>query len=250
MRETVVTSFSNRGFHDYGDRFIKTFEKFWPADVDLVVYFEAPFASDRAQKRDIFEDTDLSDFLSRHCASAQKAGRLPDPRWKDSDRERGYSYRFDALKFCRKVFAIADAARRIEEGVLTWIDADVYTHTRVPGCFTLAMLGGADVAYLGREPAHSECGYLGFRLPDALPLIETWESFYASDEVFNLSEWHDSYVFDYARGMNPNLRYRNLTPGGRRHCWVDSPLATVMDHRKGTRKMLDMSPEMAGRVRR
>ncbi|MDE2470228.1 MAG: hypothetical protein KGL35_16130, partial [Bradyrhizobium sp.] len=101
---------------------------------------------------------------------------------------------------------------------------------------------------LGREATHSECGFLAFRLPEALPLVLTWESLYATDDFLALAEWHDSFVFDYARGLHPNLPYRNLTPGGRRHVWCDSPLAAVMDHRKGARKLLPMSPEMFGRI--
>ena len=36
----VVTSFSPDGYELYGRRMVETFEKFWPADIKLYVYYE------------------------------------------------------------------------------------------------------------------------------------------------------------------------------------------------------------------
>lgn len=248
MKTTVITSFSNGGFYEYAYRFFETFDVFWPPEIDLIAYYEAPKPFEtRAQMRDLYGIDAMQEFLGRHSNSDAARGRVEITRWKAKERAEGYSFRNDALKFCRKVFAVSDAARQMESGILAWVDADVVTTANIPPDFIEGLLGNADVAYLGRDGVHSECGFLAFRLPEALPLILEWERLYSTDEVFLMREQHDSFVFDYARVLVPKLRYRNLTPGGTGHVWVNSPLAPYTDHCKGERKRLGRSPEMRGR---
>ena len=40
-RYTVITTFNQQGLENYGQRMISTWEKYWPTEVDLVVYTEA-----------------------------------------------------------------------------------------------------------------------------------------------------------------------------------------------------------------
>ncbi len=246
---TVVSSFGKSGAAEYGYRFMDTFAKHWPKDVDLIIYREGQETHPRAKMRDLMTVPDCLEFITSHKDDPLANGRLrPDELspecWRNKDRAAGYSFRTDAVKFCRKVFAVADAAERMRSGILVWIDADVVTLADVASDFIERMLGGQDVAYLGREGCHSECGFLAFRLPEALPLIRRWARFYKTDEVFFLHEWHDSMVFDVARGLTPEVACRDMTPGGTGHTWVSSPLADVMDHLKGLRKQLGRSPEM------
>lgn len=63
----------------------------------------------------------------------------------------------------------------------------------------------------------------------------------------NEREWHDSYLFDI---VCTGAVVRNLTPGGKRHVWVDSPLNPYLDHLKGERKKLGYSPERMAKVQR
>jgi hypothetical protein len=60
--------------------------------------------------------------------------------------------------------------------------------------------------------------------------------------VFALPEWHSAFVFDWVRGI-AQLDEANLTPEGRGHVWLQSPLARYTDHMKGARKALGYSPE-------
>ena len=39
-RYTVITTFNQQGLEKYGQRCINTFEQYWPAEVDLIVYTE------------------------------------------------------------------------------------------------------------------------------------------------------------------------------------------------------------------
>lgn len=245
---TVVTSYGHEGAALYGHRFVAQWWKHWPEKDRLVCYVESEVAEQpgsRIEMRNLLGVSACAAFLARHRGSAAAHGRKPQPVWRQKERDAGYSFRTDAYKFCRKVFAVRDAARFIDDGVLAWLDADVVTTTPVPDDFVEDLLGSADVAYLGRGRAHSECGFLAFRLPAARPVIETWAALYATDGVFSLPEWHDSFVFDVARRACPDVECRDLTPGGSGHVWCRSPLARYLDHLKGDeRKRLGYSPEL------
>lgn len=240
---TIVTTYSVEGFYSYGHRFIETFERYWPRTDRLIVYADRVTDGAKCEHRQLTEIPALGEFQQRHANDLMANGRVPTNRWKSKDREDGYSFRTDAVKFSNKVFVVRDMARRMRRGIMAWMDADVVTFAQVPQMFVEDMLAHHDVAYLGRTRAHSECGFLAFRLPEAACLIERWAAYYETDEVFNLQESHDSHVFDVAREQMPFLRQRDLTPNGYAHTWVRSPLAVFSDHLKGERKALGYSPE-------
>lgn len=252
----VVTTFSETGMLEYGWRFMDTFDAFWPSHCKLAVYYEKLPTLTRIMRnppptfRDLRDVEQRTNFLWRNSTLPIARGLVPTPVWKRKDRDDGYSFRTDAVKFCHKVFAIADAAARKESEFLVWIDADVLSFDFVPITFIDDMMEGYDVAYLGREGTHSECGFLSFRIPQALPMIAAWAHQYTSGEVFNLTEWHDSFVFDVVRRNHArSLRFHNLSmhvhrgEQGSGHPWHRTPLGLYMDHLKGERKEKGYSPE-------
>lgn len=247
MQVTVVTSFGERGYQDYGRRFIETFDRHAGGEIDLLVYAEHQFAHNpegRMTVRPLFGVDLCADFIDRYADNKLASGREPTKAWKQKDRDSGYSFKTDAVKFARKVFAISDAARRLPaSGMLVWLDADVVALERFSSQLFHDLLADADVAYLGREGTHSECGFLAFRMPAALTLVRVWEAYYESGRFLEQPEWHDSFLFDEARRSRPHLKYRDLSPGGRGHVWCNSPLARYFDHLKGERKAMGFSPE-------
>lgn len=249
MKVTVVTSFGPKGRALYGDRFCAEFDRHWPNAYRLMVYIEEPTALAAGWGVDLLTVPACSSFLHRHRENLQAQGLVPGPRWKAKDRLDRYSFRDDAYKFCRKPFAIQHAANHLfaqktSPQILAWVDADVTCHGKdVPTSLIEDTLGDGDVAYIGRAKTHSECGFLAFRLPVASRLIDCWADYYDSDRVFNLPETHDSYVFDEARAVVGDLKYRDLSPGARGHAWMDTVLHPHLDHLKGERKTLGYSPE-------
>lgn len=247
---SVITSFSRGGLHEYGFHFIESFDKYWPAEVDLILYAEHQMARPPSicgrtiAVRRLDELVSFQKFMQRFGSDPLHAGRVPTAVWKEKDRRDGYSFKNDAIKFCRKVFAVQHAADQDhQQGVMAWIDADVRHLKRTPRNFIESTLAGNAIAYLGRDGTYTECGFLAFDLPQALPIIRDWATMYALGEVFSLQEWHDSFVFDHVRRLHPEIAGTNLTPGGRAHVWCDSPLAPFCDHLKGQRKKLGYSPE-------
>ena len=241
---TIVSSFGPAGAALYGCRFVEEFAAHWPADIRLVLYVEAPFDHPRAEVRDLFALPDCVAFLERHKDNPTAQGRAPTPCWGPKALRRGENYRTDAYKFCRKVFAVADAAARCNDDLMFWLDADVRTLAPVPAGWLESLMADRDLAYIGRAQ-QSECGFIGFRLPHARAVIDAWAAQYATDAVFKLHEWHDSYVFDRVREGTPGIRSVNLSPNGSNgHPWMQSPLAQWLDHLKGTRrKARGFSPE-------
>ena len=246
----LLTSFSAKGYDKYGHRLLSGIRHFMPGTA-LSVYSENVRQMPPLHRFALLYPLDrvptFARFHARHKDSLLYSGREVGPTWKQADRDKGYCFRYDALKFCRKVFAIADASRLINHGSLTWIDADVYNIASPPVGF-FEHLTEMDVAYLGRTSAHSECGFIHFKLPAAMPLIGAWENFYASDRFINEREYHNSYLFDLARAEVPSVRCESISrPGSRGHVWVDSPLGRYFDHTKGDRKVLGFSPERRAR---
>lgn len=241
----VVTSCSASGWKEYGRRFFDSFLEYWPKAIPLYVVSEDDLQLPDGE-RHVFLRLE-HEFLERHKDNLRAQGRVQMPgdvRWKANSPD--YNFRYDAFRFSKKVFAIQMASRRPKHGVLFWVDADVVTHAAVPMEFLdWIMPRDKAIACLDRgETYHSECGFVGYNLDHDLgpQFIDEFANLYASDEVFRLQEWHDSWVFDW-------LRRRLGTPTSRiAHCsrhqpFINSKLGRYMDHLKGSTKKLGRSPE-------
>ena len=72
--------------------------------------------------------------------------------------------------------------------------------------------------------------------------INDWEKLYTSKEIFNLLEWHDSYVFwhmtkTYRKKYNIKVNDIGYAKGVRgHHVFVNCELGLYIDHFKGDRK--------------
>ena len=123
---TVVTSFSPLGYYSYGKRFIEQFARFWPKKVKLIIYLEAPLpikTTEQIEPR-MFSKIcpEIIEFKARHMNNA-KANGFVDGKTKN--------YRYDAIKFCHKVYALTHCALSNPSEKLYWIDASQ------PGCVFL-----------------------------------------------------------------------------------------------------------------
>ena len=233
---TVVTSWGPSGWDLYGRRFVETFRAN-ASDARLVCYTEQVVGLPvGVEQRDLLLIDECREFLKRYANDRAARGLDPKPCWRRAHVAKGYSFRTDAYKFCRKAFALRDAVRRLGVGLIAWMDADVINHAPWPRDWLEQLVGDADGAYLGRAGTHSECGFVALRLPQASTIAHELADAYATDAVFGLPEWHDSYVFDRVREDHQEIKMRDLTPGLRGHVWPQSPLARATEHLKGDRK--------------
>lgn len=250
MDYTVITTFNQAGLDLYGQRMIDAFETHWPNQIKLKIYAE------NCQPRSVRDTTEILDvlevnpacreFVERHKDNPQAHGGAgahnKDVFLKDK------TFRWQAVRFCFKVFSIQHAAAITNSDRLIWLDADTVTHSPVPEeWLTKVCPDGYLASYLGRtDRYHSECGWIGYNMHDPLtkPFIESLAKLYISDELFNYPEWHDSFLWDVIRkryrdelkaqfyNLNPNPDTKGLAG----HPFINSELGLYMDHMKGKRK--------------
>lgn len=154
----------------------------------------------------------------------------------DGKKEGLYDYRYDANKFCRKVFA-QDAAFDLDTEVF-WLDADSVTHTQVPESFLRGLIQGVPFAYYGRAKSYTETGFIGFNTAheDFRKFREGYLSQFTEGKIFTqLKGWHDCIAFDLARR---GLKGNDLSPNGTgmQHVMGAGPTSKYWHHLKGPRR--------------
>jgi hypothetical protein len=234
----VCSGFSPKGRIQYGERFLASFDANMPADIALEVYVEEAMPMPRGAGRDLFAIEGAREFHDRHRSNRAAQGREPVAGWKSKEQIRGYSFRFDAYKFWKQILIPqAAAATMADDDILIWLDGDVEVIARPSALDLHDLLGGAEVAFLKREPKHSEIGFWAIRLnPRTRAFLARMAEIYTTDEVFTLPEWHSAFVWDTAR-REFDLVEQNLTKRGTHgHVWPQSPLAKWFRHDKGDRK--------------
>jgi hypothetical protein len=238
MITRVCSGFSRAGRTQYGNDFLKTFDRFWSAQVELQVYVEEPMPMPRGACRDLWAIPGAEVFHVEHRFNADAKGKVPHSNWKEAERRKGYSFRHDAYKFWKQILIPQAAAEGLEDGdILVWLDADVETFKRVPADFVAGLLGEFDVCYLGRARQHSEIGFWAVRInAKTRAFLALMADYYTSGAVFDLTEWHSAFVWDHVRKAS-DLVERNLCgPRAHGHVWPDTILSRYTIHHKGPRK--------------
>lgn len=251
----IVTTFNDDGYNRYGKNMIECFDKYWDKDVDLYVYYEESkptHSSSRVHYVSLNEvSPDIVAFKQKYKNDPVANGNIgispngisrPEKvseKWKSKS-----SFLWDAVRFSHKVYAICHAARNVEADVLIWMDADIVTHDNM----TLQFLSGytpEDVytCSLKRDGKYTECGFVSYNLrhPYNETFMSRWENLYNSGELFDMREWHDSYVYDQVRIQleNENKITSHSYSGeysNTGHPFVNCELGNYMDHLKGNRK--------------
>lgn len=242
----LVTTFNLDGYNLYGKKMLETFLEYWPKDQQIVVYLEnctldSSLTSDsRIIVKDLLSVLPLIDFKQRHKNNPLANGYKKDSKNKD--------FLFDAVRFSHKVFALYDAVNIYQGKSIIWLDADTITHSKILDDFLVTNFPKENygIAYLGRTKQYSECGWVVYHTSH--PLMKSfWETFaghYINDTIFDLNEWHDSFVFDVVRKEFEvkGMRNQNITPNFvAGHPFINCVLGEYMDHMKGPRKSVGRS---------
>ncbi|MBS7458916.1 hypothetical protein [Coralloluteibacterium stylophorae] len=258
-RFAVVTTCHAAGYAQYGRQMLETFERHWPSAVTLHLYTEG-FACDVPSPRIVSRDLHASSpelvaFKARHRDDVEANGHVRPPvAWRlfgrrvelPLRRRRRHDYRFDAVRFAHKSFAILHAAQalRDEVDVLLWIDADTRFFADVDAA-RLESFVPADrfVGCLRRAMMHTECGFVAYNLahPASAGFLADFGDMYLHDRFRAEREWHDSWLFDVARERAEARGARSYdiaegTGATASHVLVNCQLGEFMDHMKGDRK--------------
>lgn len=258
---SAVTTFNQAGYNKYGKRMIETFLQNWPQQVDLHVYSEdcqVNFAAENLHVYDLHATVpELVAFKNRWKLVPKATGREPMGPVGRKGKQPGIGFKWDAIRFSHKVYSICHVAKHITTDVLFWFDADIVCHSPI----SLSQLERfcpptVELAFLGREGKYSECGLYAMDLTSSniREFLKKFQQMYdqAEDGIFQLSEWHDSFVFDSIR-KTMTLKELNWSRGliqGEGHPLINSEWGAYLDHLKGQRKDLGRSKDKDLRVAR
>jgi hypothetical protein len=185
MKTAIVTTFSDKGFQEYGHWFVDSVAKFLDSDLQVYIYVDS-----------VNPRTDIPNLTVRRLEPS-----VPDlTAFKARHRDRPVAkFLYDGVRFSHKSYCIWHCATNCDADRLIWIDSD----TEILASITAQWLNGflpndKFVGYLGREGRYTETGFLIFDLkqPHAREFFDRWKHYYDSDEIWNLSGQLDCHVFD------------------------------------------------------
>jgi hypothetical protein len=261
---TVVTTFHKEGLDLYGQRFLDSFSQRVDKKIKMLVYAEDCNPTNPDPEQIIILDAKealpkLNTFKERWKDDPKANGTPPDDIKRSRPRDWHKGFKWDAVRFANKVYAVLDACERSKDWCV-WMDADMFVHSSWGHKqFAKLLPDNMWLTYVGRGRAAAtwpECGFYGMNLnhPVCHEFLKEFERMYeeADDGIFKLPEWHDSYVFGYILNnmkkdfplvldYTANTVLQTARTGGGGHPLINTELGAYIDHLKGARKNLKKS---------
>ena len=255
---TVVTTFHKPGLDKYGQRFLDSFAQKVDSQIKLLVYAEncKPIVqSNNIVVLDAVESLPKLNKFKQRWKDVPKANGIP-PADIKARRPRDWhkEFKWHAIRFANKVYAVFDACERSTDWVV-WMDADTFVHNEWSyKQFKKLLPDDKWLTYVGRGKGSQtwpECGFYGMNLkhPMCVQFLKEFEKFYedADNGIFELEEWHDSYVFGHILNQlrkidnnvldySADMYLKEAKTGGGGHPLINTVLGTWIDHMKGDRK--------------
>jgi hypothetical protein len=268
---TVVTTFHKPGLDLYGQKFLNSFSENVDKRINMIVYAEDcnPVNPDSNQITILNSNEvllKLNNFKSKWKAVPKANGQCPFSERRPRDHHK--TFKWDAVRFANKVYAVLDACNRSKDWCV-WMDADMLVHSNWSyKDFKNLLPDTSWITYVGRGKGSAswpECGFYGLNLNDIVcqEFLAEFERMYedADRGIFTLEEWHDSYIFGHIlnnmKHTAPNvLDYTAKTilqtakTGGGGHPLINTELGQWLDHLKGERKHLGRSKDTDVSVQR
>ena len=264
MKYKVITTFKPDNWDRYAKRMVQSVLDNW-TDVDITVYYQGKKPLDF--KNDVtWVDIDEANFklhafreqykndpvamgkLDEIPGGVRRSPRLATEGGLDAKKE---SYLWNAVKFSYKVSCVTHAVKLYKDyDYVIWIDDDTYTFQNIPMQFIESICpDNTLVTYLDRENdrgsnKYPECGLVCYNMKHSLiqNFVDDWQKLYTSADIFELLEWHDSYVFwhltkEYRQKHSVKVHNIGYSKGVKgHHVFVNSELGQYIDHFKGDRK--------------
>ena len=262
MKIAVVTTFHEKGLQEYGQRMIDSFCNNWPAEVKLHIYPEMcnPAISNHQHvtlKR-LEEIPELMTFKNRWKDVPKANGDVSADPVRSRRKDSGKGFKWHAIRFAHKVYAIFDCAKETDADTLIWMDDDTICHSPITMQNLYRMIPeNSELCYLGRKGKYSECGLysMNLRSPNVQAFLKEFQRFYDQAEqcIFQFDQLDYSFVFDAVRVKFPQMRQldwaahlHDLRPApgmssGEGHPLINSQWGAWLDHLKGGRKKLGRS---------
>lgn len=240
----ITTTFPN--WLDYPKQSIPTWLKHLPDEISLMIALDPckrmpdtenwlfPLLKPKMDKQLCYVSRQ---FSPEHLAFLER----------NKETKEAKDYRLDYRRFSFKVFALYEAMLFCVEqkyDYLIWADADIFFKKKMTIHDFNQFLPKNEVAsYLGRKDwDHSECGFMIFNLnKGGKEFIDRMHQMYVTDEVLQLKQWHDSFVFDVIKEefnkINKKDVFLNISKDiSGRDVFDSCALSQFMEHKKGQRK--------------
>lgn len=239
MRINAVTCYSLKGFRETGSLLINGFIRYWPKEVYLTVYVDDPIPKnelirDSRVSYKILNQKDLMSFKERHKGNLEANGL---GKYSSKGEK---NYRYDAVRFSHKVFALFQFLEEKETDFLIWLDGDSRTHSQVRIEDIMSWCPNKKFAgYLARPWLYTETGFHIFNMNHEISkdFLNAWKKYYIDDTIFKLDMWTDCHTYDAAKKEFDEEHWYNLSPPiQNNHPFINGPLGKFMDHMKGPRK--------------
>lgn len=247
MKIAVATTFHQAGYEKYGRRMIQTFLQNWPADVILHVYAEDCQVTETAPNLVVHDlhaaSPELVAFKNKWKDDPKANGWCADSTLKYPDKTQKIGFKWDAIRFSHKVYAIFHCAKVCDADIMFWMDADTICHSPITVDQIIALSPvDKDLCFLGRKGKFSECGLysMNLRSKAVQVFLERFQWMYndAENGIFKQDEWHDSFIFDVIRKHTVlnELDWSGHLITGEGHPLINSAWGAYLDHLKGDRK--------------
>lgn len=255
---TVVTTFHQPGLELYGQRFIDSFAARVDPNIKLIVYAENCVPVNPSPGQIVIQDAaktlpKLVAFKERWADVPKANGDISQDPIRSRRRDSNKKFKWDAVRFANKTYAVFDACDKREGAWIVWMDADSFIHSDWSyDNFKQLLPENKYITYVGRGKGSQtwpECGFYGLNMnhPVAHSFLEDFEHMYedAENGIFTLQEWHDSFVFGEllkkykefpSHDYSAEMYLKEAKTGGGGHPLINTELGKYMDHMKGDRK--------------
>lgn len=225
MKIKIVSTFSDKGYEEYGKHFVESCKKFISKKIDIQLYVD-----------------NISLASEENIQILKLEQSVPElTKFKERNKNKSFKdYKWDGVRFAHKTYATFDAAQSNTD-YLIWLDSDTEIYdTITPEYFLNFLPKGKFVGYIGRDGV-SETGFLIFDMhhPYSREFFDRYKWYYNTDAIYSLSEYHDAFVFDVVRKeleAAKKIESYNISPPGATKGHFNAAFDGYMIHYKGDDK--------------
>lgn len=234
---TVVTSFNEKYWNDMTSASIQELDKNWHKTSNVLLYHQLTDGTLSNSRKNFSKRVNWID-LYKNCPELVTFI----DKWKDHPKANGAKgYKWNAVKFCHKTFAIWHAWKTSTSDWLLWMDADSVFFKPFDKTFQqIVFKPNIICSYVGRPNRHSECGFMAFNLKNKKTheFMKQWEDLFLSGEFINLQQTHDSWTFDVMRKKFDQSLFNDLNvKKSGKHPIHASLVGPYINHAKGSDKL-------------
>ena len=233
MHAKIITTLGPKGWETYGRRFVESFIKFWPSEMQLEVWHHDVTGDFPTYDRVKFRPLESTpSFQKLKAKLGQQAQDGP------------------SLQYCFKAVALASSVTPDLDWI-AFVDADTETMRTIDEPLLSQLFDdSAHLTYLYRKGiAESEGSWFAFNLATVkgASLLADYWGLYDSFEAFHYKKAHDNAVLDRLVVLHRahGLQVKNLSEGALGlDAFHQSPLGAYMIHYKGPDKQTIANPAL------